>query len=114
MASGAVLLNQRSWQLSSNNYCEPCLCSYVVYGPSHVHPGCVCVCVFIGRAKRAPHWGVQSRFRVIYIYIYIYICVSVVCQITWNHVNQIRACSKSVLGGKIRPVTPVLFISAIR
>ena len=21
----------------------------------------------IGRAKRAPHWGVQSRFRVIYI-----------------------------------------------
>ena len=24
----------------------------------------------IGRAKRAPHWGVQSRFRVIYIYIY--------------------------------------------
>ena len=25
---------------------------------------------FIGRAKRAPHWGVQSRFRVIYIYLY--------------------------------------------
>ena len=24
----------------------------------------------IGRAKRAPHWGVQSRFRVIYIYLY--------------------------------------------
>ena len=23
--------------------------------------------VIIGRAKRAPHWGVQSRFRVIYI-----------------------------------------------
>ena len=23
----------------------------------------------IGRAKRAPHWGVQSRFRVIYVYI---------------------------------------------
>ena len=23
-----------------------------------------------GRAKRAPHWGVQSRFRVIYIYLY--------------------------------------------
>ena len=22
----------------------------------------------IRRAKRAPHWGVQSRFRVIYIY----------------------------------------------
>ena len=27
--------------------------------------------ILIGRAKRAPHWGVQSRFRVIYIYIYI-------------------------------------------
>ena len=23
----------------------------------------------IGRAKRAPHWGVQSRFREIYMYI---------------------------------------------
>ena len=23
----------------------------------------------IGRAKRAPHWGVQSRFRKIYIYV---------------------------------------------
>ena len=21
----------------------------------------------VGRAKRAPHWGVQSRFRVIYV-----------------------------------------------
>ena len=38
----------------------------------------------IGRAKRAPHWGVQSRFRVIYVYMYIiYVCMSVclVCQI---------------------------------
>ena len=30
----------------------------------------------VGRAKRAPHWGVQSRFRVIlyiiYNYIYLY------------------------------------------
>ena len=24
-------------------------------------------CHIIGRAKRAPHWGVQSRFRVIYL-----------------------------------------------
>ena len=23
--------------------------------------------VIIGRAKRAPHWGVQSRFRMIYV-----------------------------------------------
>ena len=57
--------------------------------------------------------GVQSRFRVIYI-LYMSVCMSVVCQITWNHVNQTRACSKSVLGGKIRPVTPVLFVSTIR
>ena len=28
------------------------------------------ICI-IGRAKRAPHWGVQSRFRVIYICIYV-------------------------------------------
>ena len=44
----------------------------------------------------------------------IYIYVSVVCQITWNHVNQTHACSKSVLGSKIRPVTPVLFVSTMR
>ena len=25
----------------------------------------------IGQVKRAPHWGVQSRFRVIYVYMYI-------------------------------------------
>ena len=35
----------------------------------------------IGRAKRAPHWGVQSRFRVIYIYMLSVCCMSVVCQI---------------------------------
>ena len=29
--------------------------------------------MIIGRAKRAPHWGVQSRFRVIY-YICQYVC----------------------------------------
>ena len=54
----------------------------------------------IGRAKRAPHWGVQSRFRVIYIYMPV--CrMSVVCQI--NCVGGItygpRACSKSFFGG---------------
>ena len=27
--------------------------------------------------------------------------------------NYMRVCSKSVLGGRIRPVTPVLFISTI-
>ena len=28
-------------------------------------------------------------------------------------ISQVATCSKSVLGGKIRPVTPVLFISTI-
>ena len=40
--------------------------------------------LIIGRAKRASHWGVQSRFRVIYIYVYtLSVCrsMSVVCQI---------------------------------
>ena len=52
----------------------------------------------IGRAKRAPHWGVQSRFRVIYV-VGMSVCrnMSVVCQI--NCVGGItcgpRACSKS-------------------
>ena len=68
----------------------------------------------IGRAKLAPHWGVQSRFPEIYICRYVcrYVCMYV-CRMSnhVNHVNQTRACSKSVLGGKIRPVTPVLFIS---
>ena len=106
----------------------------------------------VGRAKRAPHWGVQSRFRVIgerakrarhslvcsienrgYIYYWASeasptlgcsieisrdICMSV-C-LSWSkkrrrkYVGQTRACSKSVLCGKIRPVTPVLLISTIR
>ena len=54
----------------------------------------------IGRAKRAPHWGVQSRFRVIYIMLSV--CrMSVVCQINCvggNTCGQ-RACSKSFFGG---------------
>ena len=32
---------------------------------------------FIGRVKRAPHWDVQSRFRVIYICIYVHASVVV-------------------------------------
>ena len=34
----------------------------------------------IGRAKRAPHWGVQSRFRVIYVYM-LSVCLVCICQI---------------------------------
>ena len=49
--------------------------------------------VLVGRAKRAPHWGVQSRFRVIYIY------VSVVVQNAHAELRgQTRACSRSVWG----------------
>ena len=33
--------------------------------------GTIFLVIIIGRAKRAPHWGVQSRFRVIYVYIYV-------------------------------------------
>ena len=33
----------------------------------------------VGRAKRAPHWGVQSRFRVIYVVGMLYVvCLSYV------------------------------------
>ena len=56
---------------------------------------CACACGIIGRAKRAPHWGVQSRFSVIYIRV----CLSYV-KLTGrqNYVAQTRACSKSDLG----------------
>ena len=37
----------------------------------------VCFIILIGRAKRAPHWGVQSRFRMIYIYMYVHVSVVV-------------------------------------
>ena len=37
--------------------------------------------MIIGRAKQAPHWGVQSRFRVIYVYMYVCMSVCLVCQI---------------------------------
>ena len=61
----------------------------------------VCMSYVVGRAKRAPHWGVQSRFRVIYIYMLSVCRMSVVCQI--NCVGGItygpRACSKSFFGG---------------
>ena len=71
--------------------------------------------MFIGRAKRAPHWGVQSRFRVIYYIMYIIICMSVclVCQIncvggiTWTK----HAHAQSLFFLAVKPVTPVLFIS---
>ena len=51
--------------------------AYFIYLPSLVCLISIAYLIFsskvIGRAKRAPHWDVQSRFRVIYIYIYIYV-----------------------------------------
>ena len=46
----------------------------------------------IGRAKRDPHWGVQSRFRVIHIYVSVgrYVCrvQKYIGGITWpKHVH---------------------------
>ena len=43
-------------------------------------------------------------------YIYMCMCLSWSKKCRRNYVGQTRACSKSVLGGKIRPVTPRLFI----
>ena len=40
----------------------------------------------IGRAKRAPHWGVQSRFLVIYIYLCV--CLSWSKMRTQNYVAK--------------------------
>ena len=67
--------------------------------------------------KRAPHWGVQSRFRVIYICRYVVCRMSVVCQI--NCVGGItygpRACSKSFFGmdekeAEARPLMGTIFL----
>ena len=46
--------------------------------------------------------------------IYMCMCLSWSKKRRRKYVGQTRACSKSVLGGKIRPVTPVLFILTIR
>ena len=39
--------------------------------------------ILVGRAKRAPHWGVQSRFRVIYVYMCVCRGPKSVGGITW-------------------------------
>ena len=43
--------------------------------------GTIFLVSLIWRAKRAPHWGVQSRFRVIYIICILCMSVCLVCQI---------------------------------
>ena len=70
-----------------------------------------CNVMIIGRAKRAPHCAIQSRFCMIYVYIYIYVCRFVYDILWethtkkwyakmhgWNYVFQTGTCSKSVLG----------------
>ena len=39
----------------------------------HARPVMGTIFLVIGLAKRAPHWGVQSRFRVIYMYVCRYV-----------------------------------------
>ena len=51
-----------------------------------------------GRAKRAPHWGVQSRFWVIYI-VGMSVCLSYVKLTVYAELHGPRACSKSFEGG---------------
>ena len=88
---------------------------------------CMCVCMYnvsivccvkniagplsYWARKRAPHWGVQSRFRVIYISVCMYVC-RYIFDCLWenntkklyakmrgqNYVVQKRACSKSSFG----------------
>ena len=52
--------------------------------------------LLIGRAKRAPHRGVQLRFRVIYIYIYI--CWSVCLRLSMGNPYQKNVLPKCVGG----------------
>ena len=44
------------------------ICIYAKFGFCHPYPE------VIGRAKRAPHWGVQSRFRVVCRSVCMYVC----------------------------------------
>ena len=74
-------------------------------------------------AKVANNWASEASptlgcsieiSRDIYIYVCRYVCLSWSKKRRRKYVGQTRACSKSVLCGKIRPVTPVLLISTIR
>ena len=61
----------------------------------------------IGRAKRAPHWGVQIEIS---RDIYIYVCLSWAKMRTQNYVAK-HAHAQSKFGAV---KTPVLFITTIR
>ena len=51
---------------SSSSKLGAAMCKYFVF--AFMLDGYIIQKWVIGRAKRAPHWGVQSRFRVIYTY----------------------------------------------
>ena len=66
----------------------------------------------IGRAKRAPHWGVQSRFREIYMSVcrMSVVCLSYVKLTALADLRTAHAHAQSLFLA-VKPVTPVLFIS---
>ena len=65
-------------------------------------------------SEASPTLGCSIEIsRDIYIYICRYVCRGPKKR-RRNYVGQTRACSKSVLGGKILPVTPILLISTMR
>ena len=73
----------------------------------------------MGVAKEANHWASEASPTLgcsieISRDICIYVCLSWSKKRRRNYVGRTCACSKSVLGGKIRRVTPVLLISIIR
>ena len=62
------------FQKTHHNVCTVSKCSFITPRPASAPTKgqratvtCTKKFIIIGRAKRAPHWGVQSRFRVIYI-----------------------------------------------
>ena len=75
--------------------------------------------IVVGKNVRFDNWASEASPTLgcsIEISRVIYICACV-CRgpkSVGGNVGQMHACSMSVLGGKIRPVTPVLFISTIR
>ena len=68
----------------------------------------------IWASEASPTLGCSIEIsRDIYIIICRYVCRGQKKR-RRNYVGQTRACSNSVLGGKILPVTPILLISTIR
>ena len=65
-------------------------------------------------SEASPTLGCSIEIsRDIYMYVGRYVCLSWSKKRRRKYVGQTRACSKSVLCGKIRPVPPVLLISTI-